>query len=72
MKKYFLYTILLFSTLLSAGPKTKEEKAMQRALIQYKHPKNYNLVYKALTLANRTDLIGFSKNHLIKPKRDRK
>jgi uncharacterized radical SAM protein YgiQ len=53
-------------------PKTKEEKAMQRALIQYKHPKNYNLVYKALTLANRTDLIGFSKNHLIKPKRDRK
>jgi len=48
-------------------PKTKEEKAMQRALIQYKNPKNYSLVYKALTLENRKDLIGFSKYCLIKP-----
>jgi len=50
-------------------PKTKEEKAMQRALIQYKNPKNYNLVLKALTLAGREDLIGFSSSCLIKPKR---
>lgn len=52
-------------------PKTKEEKAMQRALIQYKNPKNYNLVLKALTIANRTDLIGFAKDCLIKPKQKR-
>lgn len=50
-------------------PKTKEEKAMQRALIQYKHPKNYNLVKKALIQAGREDLIGFSKSCLIKPRR---
>lgn len=50
-------------------PKTKEEKAMQRALIQYKHPKNYNLVYKALKQAGREDLIGFSKTCLIKPRK---
>lgn len=50
-------------------PKTKEEKAMQRALIQYKNPKNYNLVLKALKLAGREDLIGFDKHSLIKPKR---
>jgi len=49
-------------------PIKKEDKAMQRALIQYKNPKNYNLVYKALTIANRTDLIGFSKHCLIKPR----
>lgn len=50
-------------------PKTKEEKAMQRALIQYRNPKNYNLVLKALKQANREDLIGFDKHSLIKPKR---
>ncbi len=44
------------------------EKAMQRALIQYKNPKNYDLVYEALTLAHRTDLIGFDKKCLIKPR----
>lgn len=49
-------------------PKTKHEKAMQRALIQYKHPKNYHLVLEALQKANREDLIGFSKHCLIKPK----
>jgi len=48
-------------------PKSREEKAMQRALIQYKNPKNYALVYKALTLGNRKDLIGFNKYSLIKP-----
>lgn len=38
------------------------EKAMQRALIQYRNPKNYELVSEALHKAGRTDLIGFDKN----------
>ena len=41
------------------------EKAMQRALIQYRNPKNYDLVREALTLAGRTDLIGSGKKCLI-------
>ena len=45
------------------------EKAMQRALIQYRNPKNYDLVVEALTKAGRTDLIGFDKKCLIRPKR---
>lgn len=49
-------------------PKTPHEKAMQRALIQYRNPKNYDLVVEALTLAHRTDLIGFDKKCLIRPK----
>ena len=44
------------------------EKAMQRALIQYRNPKNYDLVYEALTKAGRKDLIGFDKKCLIRPK----
>ncbi len=44
------------------------EKAMQRALIQYRSPKNYDLVYEALTLAGRKDLIGFDKKCLIRPR----
>jgi uncharacterized radical SAM protein YgiQ len=48
-------------------PKTPEEKAMQRALIQYRDPKNRTLVEQALRLANRTDLIGFGPKCLIKP-----
>ena len=44
------------------------EKAMQRALIQYRNPKNYDLVYEALTLAGRKDLIGFDKKCLIRPR----
>ena len=46
-------------------PKTQEEKNMQRALIQYAVPKNYDLVKKALIKAGRDDLIGNSKNCLI-------
>lgn len=42
------------------------EKAMQRALIQYKNPNNYNLVKEALTKAGREDLIGYDKNCLIR------
>jgi uncharacterized radical SAM protein YgiQ len=47
--------------------KTEEEKAMQRALLQYKLPKNRRLVEKALRLRGRHDLIGFSKSCLIRP-----
>ena len=48
--------------------KTPKEKAMQRALMQYRNPKNYHLVYEALVLAKRQDLIGFDSKSLIKPK----
>ncbi len=48
-------------------PKTYEEKQMQRALLQYRNPKNYNLVLKALKKAGREDLIGFDSKCLIKP-----
>ena len=44
------------------------EKAMQRALIQYRNPKNYELVVEALTKAGRTDLIGFDKKCLVRPR----
>lgn len=43
------------------------EKAMQRALIQYRKPENYRLVREALEKAGRQDLIGFDKKCLIKP-----
>ncbi|MEE1243838.1 YgiQ family radical SAM protein [Frisingicoccus sp.] len=50
-------------------PKDPHEKAMQRALIQYRNPKNYELVREALEKAGRTDLIGFDKKCLIRPRR---
>lgn len=50
-------------------PKNPHEKAMQRALIQYRNPKNYELVEEALRLAQRTDLIGYDKKCLIRPRR---
>lgn len=46
------------------------EKAMQRALIQYRNPKNHKLVREALTAAGREDLIGFDKKCLIRPEKD--
>lgn len=49
-------------------PVNPHEKAMQRALIQYRNPKNYDLVAEALKLAGRTDLIGYDKTCLIRPK----
>jgi len=49
-------------------PKNKKEKAMQRALIQYRNPRNYDLVAAALEMAGRTDLIGFNKKCLIRPR----
>ena len=45
------------------------EKAMQRALIQYRNPKNYDLVKEALIKTGRTDLIGFDSKCLIKPRK---
>mgnify|MGYP002576458483 FL=1 len=50
-------------------PKNPHEKAMQRALIQYRNPKNYELVREALESARRTDLIGYDKKCLIRPRR---
>lgn len=48
-------------------PKSPKEKAMQRALLQYRKPSNYKLVYEALTLAGREDLIGYGPKCLIRP-----
>ena len=45
-----------------------EEKQMQRALMQYKNPANYDIVYKALCLAGRRDLIGYGLKCLIAPR----
>lgn len=45
------------------------EKAMQRALIQYRDPKNYELVREALIKAGREDLIGFGEKCLIRPRK---
>ena len=53
-------------------PKNPHEKAMQRALIQYRNPKNYDLVMEALKTANRMDLVGFDKHCLIRPRQDNK
>ncbi len=50
-------------------PKSPHEKAMQRALIQYRNPENYDLVSEALHLAHRTDLIGFGEKCLIPPRK---
>lgn len=48
-------------------PTDPHEKAMQRALIQYRNPKNYYLVREALQKAHREDLIGYGKKCLIRP-----
>ena len=48
--------------------KNPHEKAMQRALIQYRNPKNWELVHEALLKAGREDLIGFDKKCLIRPR----
>lgn len=47
------------------------EKAMQRALIQYQEPRNYQLVKEALIRTGREDLIGFDAKCLIKPRETR-
>lgn len=53
-------------------PRSKREKAMQRALIQYRKPENYELVKEALYKAKREDLIGFGEKCLIPPRRMKK
>ncbi|WP_294438428.1 YgiQ family radical SAM protein [uncultured Slackia sp.] len=50
-------------------PKSSHEKAMQRALIQYRNPKNYDLVLEALRRAGRMDLVGFGPECLIRPRK---
>lgn len=50
-------------------PTDPHEKAMQRALIQYRDPKNYALVHEALEKAGRTDLIGYGETCLIRPRK---
>lgn len=50
-------------------PKNPHEKAMQRALIQYRNPDNYDLVKEALIIADRKDLIGFDEKCLIPPRK---
>jgi uncharacterized radical SAM protein YgiQ len=48
-------------------PKSAREKAMQRALLQYKRPHNAKLVREALRAAGREDLIGFGLHCLVRP-----
>ncbi len=50
-------------------PRNPHEKAMQRALIQYRRPENYELVKEALLKAGRADLIGFGPECLIPPRK---
>lgn len=53
-------------------PKSPHEKAMQRALIQYRNPALYDLVEEALIKSGRRDLIGYDKKCLIRPRKDKK
>ncbi len=50
-------------------PKKPHDKALQRALIQYRDPKNYDLVFEALRQAGRMDLVGYDKKCLIRPRK---
>lgn len=51
-------------------PKSPHEKALQRALIQYRDPKNRELVVEALRRAGRMDLVGFGPKCLVRPRKD--
>ena len=51
-------------------PKSREEKQLQRALLQPHNPKNQPLVRKALHLCGREDLIGYGKDCLVPPARE--
>ena len=51
-------------------PTDMHEKNMQRALIQYRKPENYDLVKEALLKVGREDLIGYDRKHcLIAPRK---
>lgn len=53
-------------------PRSPHEKALQRALIQYRDPKLYDLVCEALQRAGRMDLVGYGEKCLIRPRRTAK
>lgn len=50
-------------------PKNPHEKAMQRALIQYRDPRNYELVLEALKKEGRMDLVGYDRHCLLRPRK---
>lgn len=50
-------------------PKDPHEKAIQRALMQYKNPANRKLVLEGLQRAGRMDLVGFGPKCLIRPEK---
>ena len=52
-------------------PRSAHEKALQRALIQYRNPANYDLVVEALRRAGRIDLIGWGEKCLVRPRKPR-
>ena len=49
-------------------PKNPHEKAIQRALMQYKNPENRELVLEGLKMTGRMDLVGFGPKCLIRPR----
>ena len=53
-------------------PRTQEERQMQRALMQFRDPKNHSLVYKALQKTGRLDLVGYGPKALIPPPKNRR
>lgn len=50
-------------------PRTPEQRQMQRALLQYRNPKNRRIVLQALRKAGRNDLIGYAPGCLLRPER---
>lgn len=50
-------------------PKSKEEKAAQRALLQYYKPENFAMIRSTLIKAGRSDLIGYGENFLVPPEK---
>lgn len=53
-------------------PRSPHEKAIQRALIQYRNPENYDLVMEGLKKAGRMDLVGYDKKTCLIPPRKQK
>lgn len=51
-------------------PKDKREKALQRALLQWKRPEKRRMVLEALREAGREDLIGYGRGCLVRPAED--
>ena len=51
-------------------PKKPHEKAIQRALMQYRDPANRKMVMEGLLMAGRTDLIGYGPKCLVRPSRE--